>query len=99
MTTTRFYLELAIGGERKTILGLLVNGGMSVVPLIEVVKTGCSITLLSYITIIIGYLTGSTGGSVMISLLAYLLEISGKCLFAKGFRLAPWPLFFLFDKL
>ena len=32
----------------------------------------------------------------MITRVEYLLEISGKCLFAKGFRLAPLLLFFFF---
>ena len=68
------------------------------VGLLENLKTGYSITLLSNDFSIIGFLRG-TDGNVMITLLEYFLGISGKCLFAKGFRLAPYFLFvFTFNR-
>ena len=71
------------------------------VGILENLKTGYSITLLSKEIVIIGFFvgtggTGGTGGNVMITMLEYPLGISGKCLFAKGFRLAPYFLFFFF---
>ena len=45
MTTDRPYQQLAKDGDIKTVIIKLVNGG--VIFLLDVLKTGCSITLLS----------------------------------------------------
>ena len=60
MTTTRSYLEFAIGGDGKTIMLTLVNGGLTVDLMstkLDSLKNGYSITLLSYMGNIIGYFT------------------------------------------